>query len=580
MSSRASRAACAAALAGGATRFAGGDLEHPGVLREFLHARAPDKNLVFISVADTRDHRRQHKDPALKTISIDFTLNLINNLRRIGLENFGILSTPSLCRTLQQQHCLYACAWTSLWHSHPGLAAWSLRPGDMFLMWAQQWHYIAQAVTLGYSVLRTDTDVYLAENPFPILRGPLLRPFRLVVQQDFGGPLGSRPACRMSTPIRPRHNAATSTIASCGAHRGTALLNIGLLFIRGIDAAEQGGRGALAVINGTWARFLEQIGKPRPTIGSGAAAQPQHVESLIDQPLMRAIVGDLSAAEPGKPTRQWTVVPGSAAAVYDGLGASHPAAAVASCALRDAAACARVQSERSQTAFLAQLVRPRRPGSRARQQQQQQQEEEQEEEERPDRIALAPDWLFGRGCLLTVRNPLALLASTLQTTAPISQTRCELPPAGGRLAQPAPGPAAGLLVATHFVYSMALKRKRTFRAFAWDAVPAGVNRTWYPPGEACWRRSKRAMLFSHTFMAQTGREFKAVLCSLPRGDGPECACCVGVTSVEGQAAARQQQHSSSLASSMETTGGYAMRWNAARASKLAAGCNDYQMFWD
>ena len=50
-------AACAAALKG-VSQFAGGDLEQPGVLEQFLHARAPSRDLVFLSVADTRDHRR------------------------------------------------------------------------------------------------------------------------------------------------------------------------------------------------------------------------------------------------------------------------------------------------------------------------------------------------------------------------------------------------------------------------------------------------------------------------------------------------------------------------------------------
>ena len=33
-------------------------------------------------------------------------------------------------------------------------------------MWAQQWHYVARAMELGYRVLRSDTDVYLAEDPY------------------------------------------------------------------------------------------------------------------------------------------------------------------------------------------------------------------------------------------------------------------------------------------------------------------------------------------------------------------------------------------------------------------------------
>ena len=81
-------------------------------------------------------------------------------------------------------------------HDHPNLPKWGMRPGDMFLLWAQQWYYISRALTLGYSVLRSDTDVYFAEDPYPILHGPLLRPFDMVVQQDFGGPLGGRPSGR------------------------------------------------------------------------------------------------------------------------------------------------------------------------------------------------------------------------------------------------------------------------------------------------------------------------------------------------------------------------------------------------
>ena len=95
-----------------ATPFPGGNLEHANVLHDFLLARSnpQTKELVFLSVGDTRDHRRQYKDPALRTISIDFLLNLITNLRRIGIEHFGILTTQPLCRQLQRQHCLHACA--------------------------------------------------------------------------------------------------------------------------------------------------------------------------------------------------------------------------------------------------------------------------------------------------------------------------------------------------------------------------------------------------------------------------------------------------------------------------------------
>ena len=531
------------------------------------------RELIFLSVGDTRDHRRQHKDPALRTISIDFILNLLANLRRLGLEHFFILTTQPLCHQLQKRHCLYACGWTSLWHTHPGLPAWNMRPGDMFLMWAQQSHYIARAMMLGYSVLRMDTDVYFAEDPYPILHGPLLRPFSMVVQQDFGGPLGSRPAC--ARILRHRHsrasldatldathatrNAATPPpIASCGVHRGTALLNIGLVYVRA-PAPGGGGGGALAVINGTWSRFLDQLSR-RPHQTGALSAQPQHVESLIDQPLMRAVVSELSVPERAsdaptdsphvrglnKPRHQWTVVPGSGEEVYAGAGHGLSAA----CALGAPRACARVAAERARTPFLAQLVAPRTG--------------------RAERIALAPDWFFGRGCLVTVRSPLELLRH-VSPGRPPDQTQCMLPPSGGRRVPPAPGPAAGMLVATHFVYSMALKRQRAFRAFGWDVADAR-NRTSYEPGEGCWRRSAKAVLFSHTFFAQT-TEAKAVLCAMPGSDLPACSCCVELRSLGDAGSTRNRLE-------MESTSGHVMRWNHQRATKLVQGCTDYQAFWD
>ena len=47
--------------------YAGGNLEHPGVMEAMLAARAPDKELIFLSVGDTRDHRRAQKDPVALT---------------------------------------------------------------------------------------------------------------------------------------------------------------------------------------------------------------------------------------------------------------------------------------------------------------------------------------------------------------------------------------------------------------------------------------------------------------------------------------------------------------------------------
>lgn len=57
-----------------------------------------------------------------------------------------------------------------------------MKPGDMFLLWAQQWYYIMKALQKSKNVLRADCDVYFAEDPYPILKGPLFGQFNIISQ--------------------------------------------------------------------------------------------------------------------------------------------------------------------------------------------------------------------------------------------------------------------------------------------------------------------------------------------------------------------------------------------------------------
>ena len=555
------RAAAAAATSGASSiplPFAGGDLEVPGVFEAALKARAPDKELIFLSVGDTRDHRRQYKDPSLRTISIDFLRNLLANLKGLGIGHYLILTTETLCRRLQKEHCEVSCVWTSLWHTHPGLSPWNLKPGDMFLMWAQQWRYIARAMELGYRVLRSDTDVYLAENPYPILHGPLFKHFEMVVQHDFFG-ARERPRCDFTGGQAARHwnaKGERGSLPACGRRNpGLALLNIGLTYLR-----SRAGGGVHAVINSTWARFLDRL--------AGPPSKPAHLrggvdsQALIDQPFMRSVVNDLAVADPRysppKRSNEWAVIPGTAGDVYDPR---------TPCALGDTDACATVKAERRRTAFLVQTVRPpagsfgggasSAPG---------------------EFVALAPDWLFGRGCLTHLRAPMALLR--LARAKEARNGHCAALPGGQQPSQNghvplAPGPASGLLVATHFVYSMALKRKRAFRAFGWDLAD-GRNRSFPSTDDSCFKRSHRAMLFGHTFFDQT-RHTKSVLCALPSdgddNDDPACPCCAGLGTMQELAGGRTPR-----GFRLETTGGSA--FSSPGHFQALEGCNDYQMFWD
>ncbi|EOD24512.1 hypothetical protein EMIHUDRAFT_315431 [Emiliania huxleyi CCMP1516] len=170
---------------------------------------------------------------------------------------------------------------------------------------------------------------------------------------------------------------------------------------------------------------------------------------------------------------------------------------------------------------------------------------------RAERIALAPDWLFGRGCLTHVRSPRARAPGVDRV-----QGRALTPPP----TLPAPFPAGPS--ASHFVYSMALKRKRSFRSFAWDLADKRP-RANYSQGK-CWDRSSKGILFGHTFFANTNTKY--VLCAMPETDSPACACCAGLNPFQ----------SSKI--EMETTEGRPLINR--NQLKAMAGCGDYQMFWD
>lgn len=322
-----------------------------------------------------------------------------------------------------------------------------------------------------------------------------------------------------------------------------------------------------AVINGTWARFLERL--------NGPPAKPPHLngkvetQALIDQPFMRSVVNDLAVPDdrfvPRKAASEWAVVPGLA-------GATYPRGVA--CALGEAAACERVAAERRKTAFLVQSVRPQvgRDGTAPSLQR----------SLRIEHVALAPDWLFGRGCLTHLRAPKELFRLSRANghgggdAAPGASdaAECRAAPTTPGRAPLAPGPAAGLLVGTHFVYSMALKRKRAFRAFGWDL---GDTRNRTAPslgggGASCLERAERGILFGHTFFDQTSG-LKSIVCSsLPDEAAPACSCCVGLDSMVAKDKGSRGSYR------LETTGGYG--FSSPNHFKSLEGCNDYQLFWD
>jgi len=355
-----------------------------------------------------------------------------------------------------------------------------------------------------------------------------------------------RPACS-APPRRPADSAVAPGLQTCGTRpRHLALLNIGLLYVRSSP-----GGGAYAAINETWAAFLSKL--------SGPPYKPKHLngrvesQALIDQPFMRKAVDELAAPDsaslPPKPASHWAVVSGASA---------HPYPAGVTCSLADQGGCGAVLEARRKTAFLVQLVRPRRPLAGLR---------------RDERIALAPDWLFGRGCLTHVRRPLSLLRAALPSWgAQDEQQRASCTPTA---AQPAPGAAAGVLVATHFVYSMAVKRQRAFAAFGWSLGDARNRSRSAADDDPCWRRSDTAILFGHTFFEQSPS--KTVLCAMPKDGAPACSCCRSLPSLAAKdSALREKARAGGFV--LESSNQHRIRVDGHFSAM--EGCNDYQRFWD
>ena len=219
------------------------DLEAPGALEKALaaRARASDKELMVLAVGDTRDHRRMNKDPALSQVSVDFAINLVENLAALGLRNYLMLtSSAQLCDELRRDADVDGCAHSShLTDRETELERWGLKPGDMFLLWAQQWRVVQRALEGGYSVMRVDSDVVFLEDPYLALRGPLLSPFAMISQTDVFD-LGTRPRCDPNSGVveTPGHSDVKRCVPS--SVKGQPQLNIGLVYFRRSAMADDG----------------------------------------------------------------------------------------------------------------------------------------------------------------------------------------------------------------------------------------------------------------------------------------------------------------------------------------------------
>ena len=491
------------------------DIEAPGALEKALaaRARASDKELIVMAVGDTRDHRRMHKDPALSQISVDFAVNLVENLAALGLRNYLMLtSSAKLCDELRRDAQIDGCVHSSHLIDHPKLELWNVKPGDMFLLWAQQWRVVRRALQSGYSVMRVDSDVVFLEDPYLALHGPLLSPYAMVSQTDVFN-LGTRPKCEADAELAPETN--HPGVARCGLKRldpnGEEIktqLNIGLTYFRRSAMSDDG--PVLGVLNDMLSAFETKLGGEVAKDDEGNAI----TEALLDQPMFRSAVAVRAAASGG-----WRVASGAGGAVYaDGECPHSPAT------------CEAINAQRARADISYVAVNPRtspKDGTRS------------------ELIAGAPDWLFGRGCVKTVLDAKSALSHlrSLTPTGAEKPTTCDSDNPGVVNHAPGGNGVGSGLVAVHMVYSKARKRRDAMEAMGWwrahvhgrGSAPDTQRRRESAETESkvCEGGDGRGVLFAHTYFRQMDPGARAFVCARGTNVGG-CPCCEPVPDEDGK----------------------------------------------
>ena len=489
----------------------------------FMQRRGKHNELILLAVGDTRDHRRVTKDPAIAKISTDFVANLAMNFQAMQIEHYIVVaSSKELCTTLLNEypHAFnkYSCGYSSAYtDSVADLEKWNLKKGDMFLLWMQQWLLVSQALDFGYSVMRVDSDVVFLEDPYPILNGPLLSPFRVVAQTDLFAP-NTRPQCNRKSDennLPADHKRLAMHLG--GKHGGVklcddsvpgALLNIGLIYFRKSQIVPHEDTALAA--------FFQKLNEKFSTILRGAPTPDANAERLLDQPIFREVFNQFIVGS-------WKVATGQDLESFY-AGQKPP------CPHNGCDVAEYIVDKERKSAPLS-FCEISRPGSNRK-------TDDGSDAIIPELVAGAPDWFFGRGCLRGVADGTKTVYSLRETIGKTDKTEHPICLAheGDSRVMRAPGKASrgGGLVAVHAVYSKAKKRVDAMKALGWWRLDHGGLSsdviTNKPLDETCENnaQNKNGILFTHTYFRQNAENYKAFVCAgRPKLIGG-CPCCSGV----------------------------------------------------
>ena len=144
-----------------------------------------------------------------------------------------------------------------------------------------------QAMEYGYSVMRVDSDVVFLEDPYKIINGPLMSPFRVISQTDLFA-ANTRPKCdrkvdkaTLDGGTKAVLRGSRNDIVLCDDAVPNALLNIGLIYFRKSTLTphkETALYDFFVKLNGKFQSILEDQN------ADGNA------ERLLDQPIFRDVM--------------------------------------------------------------------------------------------------------------------------------------------------------------------------------------------------------------------------------------------------------------------------------------------------
>ena len=152
---------------------------------------------------------------------LDLALNLIENLRELGLRHYPLLAQDAtVCEALATRRVI-ACAWSSHLASAENISA--LRAAgtrdSMSRLWLQRQHYVGRLVGAAINTLLLDSDVVLSRDPYPYLKAPPFSRFHAIVLGDSTGAATRSTSTAASGTCRTRRRPTLARLL-CRRRRG------------------------------------------------------------------------------------------------------------------------------------------------------------------------------------------------------------------------------------------------------------------------------------------------------------------------------------------------------------------------